>query len=145
MSPDAVVLNWRPSKAESKPPVHPTSDKYCWQCEQERNSKQPWDLTKGFAEEHLELLSATSTIAECMDWWQVVSSIQWDIQDELKLARKYVERLAKMNAKQIWGTDSRVLSLTKYLPKGKPEPANDEWFLKNSQNVPTKQKWMRNY
>jgi hypothetical protein len=139
----AVIYKWSPNKADPKPPPHPLTEKNCYTCASERDNRKPWTLECGFADEHLEILAATDNIKDCINWWDIISHIQWDMSDELKLARKYVEKLAILNAQSIWGGSGKVLHLTKYLPKPKKDSANEDWFKANAQDVPIKQAWMR--
>jgi hypothetical protein len=109
-------IAWRPSKAESKPPINPFKGGYCGLCLQEKKNRRDWNESCGTVQENLEMLSYMTTKEEAIAWWEDINEIEWPVKEFLQLARKYFYHLANIVSQEYWGKSISKDSLTLALP-----------------------------
>jgi len=97
---------WRPSATEQKPPANPFTNINCSYCSKDNARRIDWNDNCGSIKDWLETLQGCNTIADCINWWDSVNNIRWDIGSFKELARAYVDYLSNLVSVQTWGRHS---------------------------------------
>ena len=80
-------------------------DKYivCALCKKDAAGRMEWNESCGSVQDWLETLIACNTIADCINWWECVNSIRWNIPSTKELAKAYVDYLSNVVSLERWG------------------------------------------